>query len=421
MPIDTTAPQIPATDSPETSTPSPENLNNGSPEVPTVKKHNRLASLAFAILLALAIGAFLFIRIRQTPVLGPEMHTFFEYSETDLGTLEQLEPSGDIATSQAHEWQETAYTLVEEHDTLDVDAAMIYAYLSVAQLDTTMLAHELHGEFKGSLDTVSKRVMCEFYIDSCAGLQSNDNAYDTKLADIVMAKISQRINNDAKVKKNYPLQPGEQYWQGPEPQIGLSSGSLTPWLSRSNSLFKPPAPHEPESKELTAQLAEVKTRLSKATNEEKANVVKWAGGPGTKTPPGIWLTLADDYMLDQNLPIERYLQIKALTSMAMADAVAAVFDAKYTYQYKRPNMFDQSIKTIMPTPNHPSYPAGHSTISWAAATTLSHYLPEHGQEWERLAVEASISRVIGGIHFPMDDEAGTTLGKKLGQEVINNW
>ncbi|MGH2374189.1 MAG: phosphatase PAP2 family protein, partial [bacterium] len=105
-------------------------------------------------------------------------------------------------------------------------------------------------------------------------------------------------------------------------------------------------------------------------------------------------------------------------AMTIADAVIAVFDSKYTYWVKRPFMMDRSIRTVMPTPNHPSYPAGHSTLSAAAATILSHYFPEATDTWQALAREAGLSRVWGGIHFPMDNEQGLILGDRVAREAI---
>ena len=81
-------------------------------------------------------------------------------------------------------------------------------------------------------------------------------------------------------------------------------------------------------------------------------------------------------------------------------------------------MRDPSIHTIMPTPNHPSYPAGHSTLSATAATLLSFYFPENKKKWEELASVASDSRVWGGIHFPIDVKQGLILGHKVGEAVI---
>jgi hypothetical protein len=65
-------------------------------------------------------------------------------------------------------------------------------------------------------------------------------------------------------------------------------------------------------------------------------------------------------------------------------------------------------------PNFPAYTSGHSTFSWAAATILAHIFPADAANLSKQAEEASISRVYGGIHFPMDCDAGKFSGQKIG-------
>ena len=108
-----------------------------------------------------------------------------------------------------------------------------------------------------------------------------------------------------------------------------------------------------------------------------------------------------------------------MLAMGIADSVIVVFNSKYTYWIKRPFMLDPTILTVMPTPNHPSYPAGHSTISAAAAGILKYYLPENSAYWSNRANEASLGRVWGGIHFPIDAEQGFILGNRVAEAVIN--
>jgi hypothetical protein len=251
--------------------------------------------------------------------------------------------------------------------------------------------------------------------------RTNNDAYATALSDAVMAKVKARIAEDNAQTRPTALKPGAQYWNGPAMQVGLSAPSFKPWFLTSASQFRSAPPIAANSTELQQQLTVLKQRVASATNDQKAIVIKWAGGPGTRTPPGIWLALATDYMQEKAVPLDTYLEVRALTTISMADAVIAVFDSKYFYQYKRPNMLDSSIVTIMPTPNHPSYPAGHASISWAAATVLNKYFPDNQQEWNRLATEASDSRSVGGIHFPSDNTAGATLGSAVGNQVLKVW
>lgn len=394
----------------------------GIPEAVGPGKARRWPLLVTVIAGVLLVAGAIFYTLMRSQDKPSPMKTNFSYTAQDTNKLAGLKSERHISTAEIQKWQDKAYALVEAHETVDVDASKVYVYLAVAQMDAAALSLNAHNDFVGSLDSVSKAVLCEFYEDSCSNLVvSDEDEYSKALANIVLSKVQERMTDDEKNTKPSILKAGEQYWNNPPPQIGLTAASFKQWLVQSSSQFRVAPPFDPLSAEQQAQLTTVKQMLEAATNDQKAIVVKWAGGPGTRTPPGIWITIADDYMEQQQTPLRTYLEIRALVTMSMADAVSAVFDSKYFYQYKRPNMFDTSIITIMPTPNHPSYPAGHATISWSAATVLSHYLPDNKTEWERLAKEASDSRTIGGIHFPMDNEAGTKLGKDVGTEVLKNW
>ncbi|MFN3584025.1 acid phosphatase [Phenylobacterium sp.] len=57
-----------------------------------------------------------------------------------------------------------------------------------------------------------------------------------------------------------------------------------------------------------------------------------------------------------------------------------------------------------------SYPSGHSMVAWAWALVLSEAVPEKADALLKLGIESGDSRVICGVHFPSDVEAGRSLG-----------
>jgi hypothetical protein len=80
---------------------------------------------------------------------------------------------------------------------------------------------------------------------------------------------------------------------------------------------------------------------------------------------------------------------------------------------------DPSIKTGTGIPNFPAYVSGHSTFSSAAATVLSYLFPGDQSNFESMANEASLSRLYGAIHYRIDIDAGSSLGKDVGAFTVS--
>lgn len=57
-----------------------------------------------------------------------------------------------------------------------------------------------------------------------------------------------------------------------------------------------------------------------------------------------------------------------------------------------------------------SYPSGHSMVLWAWGLILTEARPDKATELLKLGREGGESRVICGVHYPTDIEAGRTLG-----------
>jgi membrane-associated phospholipid phosphatase len=108
----------------------------------------------------------------------------------------------------------------------------------------------------------------------------------------------------------------------------------------------------------------------------------------------------------------------ALLNLSLMDAAISCWDAKYYYFNPRPTQIDPSIKTLTGIPNFPAYVSGHSTFSGAAATVLSHIIPEKATQFKAMAKDASNSRLFGAIHYRSDCEKGLLLGETVGKFAI---
>jgi len=93
-------------------------------------------------------------------------------------------------------------------------------------------------------------------------------------------------------------------------------------------------------------------------------------------------------------------------------------EGKDHWQRRRPSVVFQEIHPCLPTPRSPSYPSGHATVSMACAEALSVLLPEKRAELMERGRQIGWDRVIAGVHYPTDVEAGQTLGHVAAMECM---
>lgn len=182
--------------------------------------------------------------------------------------------------------------------------------------------------------------------------------------------------------------------------------------------LRPPPPPPVNSQKMKDETEEVYQFVKNATRERIAIVHFWADGVGTYTPPGHWDAIAAEDFIKKNYSEVRWARNMALLNMALMDAAIVCWDTKYFYFNPRPTQLNPEIKTLTGIPNFPSYISGHSTFSGAAATILSHIVPERAADYTAMASEASMSRLYGGIHYRSDCEVGLTVGKNIGGYAI---
>jgi membrane-associated phospholipid phosphatase len=57
-------------------------------------------------------------------------------------------------------------------------------------------------------------------------------------------------------------------------------------------------------------------------------------------------------------------------------------------------------------------------VAFAAASVLAAFLPNEAQSFQTMAEQAGWSRVLAGLQFPSDYEAGRVLGRRVAEQVI---
>jgi hypothetical protein len=231
------------------------------------------------------------------------------------------------------------------------------------------------------------------------------------------AKTADMISNALKIGTSEP-------WKSQEfpsrPPMLPTYGSVLTWNFNSATVASlrpvpPPAIGSPEFEDNMKELLS----LAKNQTREQARIANfWSDGVGSYTPPGHWHRRAAALAHDNNFSEVRTARTLALVGTAMQDAGICCWDAKYYYYYPRPNQMNSKVKTSVGLPNFPSYTSGHSMFSGAAAEILAHIFPAQKEALNAMAVEASVSRMYGLIHYRFDCEQGLATGHKVGNYAV---
>lgn len=243
------------------------------------------------------------------------------------------------------------------------------------------------------------------------------------------------------------------YAQGLEPKWC----DIRPLMLDSAAQILPPAPPSYNMKDTASafckEVMEVKRTVENLTDEQKHIAEFFDDNPfrvnisghlmyATKkfSPPGHWMNIvgiaAGQAKADFNKTVAAYTQ----TAIALFDGFIACWKSKYLFNTVRPEtvinqILDPAWQPYLQTPPFPSYTSGHSIISAAAAEVMTAHFGDNFSytdtsqrefgiadrkfaSFRDAALEASWSRLYGGIHYRSDLEQGNAVGKKIGEHLI---
>lgn len=335
-------------------------------------------------------------------------------SSKETQGVEQRSSELRISVEQLQKWDEVVRALTKKSPLpRDGDEYRLYTYLYYAQRLFADNSFALTGGYSGSLDSISQATVNLFYPDFKTSIEKD--LFSEELATLVMFHIVKRFEQEEREMQPISLSEREGHWKDEDP-FGLHYPSMTPWALKRADEFASSTPPSQEDLFWKKQLEQTKEKSKGATASQKQKSLFWQriGDPESAD----WRFIAIQYMNEESIPLEMQLEVRSKIMMGLIDALIAVFHDKYTYLARRPFMLDPSIKTLFPTPNHPTYPAAHGTMSGAAVAILSYYFPENQKQWELIGKEARESRLWGGIHFPIDLTAGEKQGSEIGKAVI---
>lgn len=217
--------------------------------------------------------------------------------------------------------------------------------------------------------------------------------------------------------------------------------SIKPFALTSNGQFRPPAPPALASEAYATSFNEVKASGGALSTVRTAAQLE-AARFHTEAPGLLWTRNLLRFATS-TADVAEAARLMAFIYVVQADAGDACFEAKYVYQAWRPlsaipladtatnaaTVSDATWTPVLPTPNHPEYPAAHSCASGSLGETLRLY---YGTQQVAFSMDSAVTgttrnyattsalpdeiesaRVWGGMHFRYSTLAGAQLGVEV--------
>jgi PAP2 superfamily len=225
-------------------------------------------------------------------------------------------------------------------------------------------------------------------------------------------------------------------------------GATAPWVMTAGSQFRPGPPPALDSETWTKDINEIRevgARKSATRTAEQTMIGRFWFQVGART----YNPIVKQAAMAKGMDLVDCARLFALTSMAGNDALVAVFDAKYHYNFWRPvtairnaditlnprTPSDASWLPLGDTPMHPEYPCAHCITSGAIAAVLRNVVgdefgefsltsptaPGVTRKWTSVqdySDEVSNARIYAGFHYRFSTEVGKDMGKKIGELTV---
>ena len=228
-------------------------------------------------------------------------------------------------------------------------------------------------------------------------------------------------------------------------------GRVTPFVLRSAAQFRPDPPPALDSEQYARDYNEILLVGAAAsptrTSEQQQIAQFWRA-----SPTALWNPLLRRALVMRGDDLSSAARVMALFYLAASDASVACWEAKYVYNFWRPQVAiarghedgnDETVgvpnwRPLIDTPPHPDYVSAHAANSAAMAFVLrsifgdnpgyviearSSTAPGFVRYWETFSEgvdEVIDARVYSGIHFRTADVAGARLGRQVAQFVFRH-
>jgi acid phosphatase (class A) len=172
-----------------------------------------------------------------------------------------------------------------------------------------------------------------------------------------------------------------------------------------------PPPPANDSAQMKAELGEILTIQVTRTPEMAARAVADA-------EENVWRfsdVIDNPKFTKENLP-----KFSAFFDRVVETEGAVVDPAKDVWKRPRPHLYSDLVKPIVPLSKSGSYPSGHTTVGTLMGIVLANMVPEKRTAIMARAWEYGHNRVVGGIHYASDIEAGRIAGTVIAQTIMTH-
>ena len=318
---------------------------------------------------------------------------------------------------------------------------------ALAAAHCTALGQLLPAAQHAAADTTCKPVLAAIAAgsDKDAGVEAGERAAREVLA--------RRADDGASAAETYrpfttpgrfvpPAVPATPQW-----------GQRKPWLMKTASQFRPPAPPALTSERWARDFAEVKalgSARSSVRSAEQTDIARFWSAQQAATFYSLLRGVAERPGRD----LLRNVRLFAAFTQAVDDAMVAAWDAKYHYGFWRPitairnadqdgndaTEIDPGWTPLINTPVHPEYPCAACVQAGVASAILSAEVGSGVQtpplaaqslavrgaarRWptvDAMLREVSDARVLGGMHFRFSNEASIEMGRAVGTLALRHF
>jgi hypothetical protein len=300
-----------------------------------------------------------------------------------------------------------------------------------------------------------------------------DNAYAASLAaipagtardqgiaigvEVATAFLALRANDGRNAVVPYTFGSGPGVYQLTPGAPAPPASPATPWVAlmkpftlKSSSQFRADGPPHLSSAQWAEDFSEVKSMG--VLNDSARTPTQTEIGRFYQEHPGAQLIRNfRDFAAAQPLSLADRARLLAVLHITAADAIIACWDSKYFFNFWRPvtaihaadtddneaTESDTSWVPLVPTPNHPEYPAAHGAVSTAYAEALRHFFGTKKvtitltstitgtahtfHRTDDIIKEIIVARIYGGMHYRTSGVHGSVIGRKVAQWIAKHY